>query len=85
MMKKSKSKSSTNKARKAIKKEINQKLITGLKVITHDLVLPSKKLDKILLKEAKVLARKISRKLVIDESWLENNSEEQSAPVVEAS
>jgi hypothetical protein len=85
MMKKSKSKSSTNKARKAIKKEINQKLITGLKVITHDLVLPSKKLDKILLKEAKVLARKISRKLVIDESWLENNSEEQSAPAVEAS
>jgi hypothetical protein len=85
MMKKSKSKSSTNKAQKAIKKEINQKLITGLKVITHDLVLPSKKLDKILLKEAKVLARKISRKLVIDESWLENNSEEQSAPVVEAS
>jgi hypothetical protein len=85
MMKKSKNKSSTNKARKAIKKEINQKLITGLKVITHDLVLPSKKLDKILLKEAKVLARKISRKLVIDESWLENNSEEQNAPVVTAS
>jgi hypothetical protein len=85
MMKKNKSKSSTNKERKAIRKEINLKLITGLKVITHDLVAPSKKLDKMLLKEAKVLARKITRKLKVDESILEQPSAVQIDSIPEAS
>lgn len=84
-MKKSKSKSLTNKARKAARKDINIKLITGLKTITHDLVLPSKRLDKILIKEAKVLARKISRQLVFEDSFLETTTAEQKETVAEVS
>jgi hypothetical protein len=54
-------------------------------VITHDLVAPSKKLDKMLLKEAKVLARKITRKLKVDESILEQPSAVQIDSIPEAS
>jgi len=73
-MKKKKSKSPVN-AEKAARNRISTMLYREMKAVTDKLIPDSKKMDKALKKDAKQLAKKISKQLSIDELALKEGVE----------
>ncbi len=84
-MKKSKLKQLVKEARKSAKKDIELKLVSGLREVTATLAVSTKKLDKEIAKGAKQLAKKIGKELQFDTtSFAENKEEVKASEVVEA-
>jgi hypothetical protein len=69
-MKKQKLKSLVKNARRAERKNISLKITSELKAITEDLLPNSKKIEKTIKKDAKQLAKIISKRIHIDEKAL---------------
>lgn len=70
-MKKHKIKSLVKTARKAVRKNIKLEIYLDLKAIADKAVPESKKIEKVIKKDAKALAKIISRHLKIDENSLQ--------------
>ena len=80
-MSKDKTKNLIKTARKTAKEEIKISLSTELKAIADKLVPGSKKIDKVIKKEAKFLAAKIAKKMVIRKAQFKKVEPVEEPPV----